>query len=281
MPLATCNQLNEVSVGMLKQATRFGTLLVMLSLLGCGTPAATSSNTGVQPTGSESNTGPLLKRRDAPPDGFKQQLATYDGGTRQSCIDHQGEETPLGYFDDGPMVQREIGRGFWICFAGFVPDQNIEATVNRPDGTIEQEEYRVYPDGSGGKYWLGLPGSPLGGYTITATQGERQATVSFTLYPASGPRIAVTPNVGLPGTTFQIYLAGYQPNQVVQMHLYRSADYVTALSTIQVNERGESDSPYVLTTESDDQEGVYLVTDTPVERVVTSGDRTFNVVRLE
>jgi hypothetical protein len=177
-----------------------------------------------------------------------------------------------------------------ICFVSFAPDQPIVVQITRPDGSSLWSG-ELLADGTGGTGWEGsiLPGEPLGAYTILATQRapshdnlpelliltdtdalvptqeEVRATATMQVAAASRPRLDVRPRAGSPGTTFQIYLAGYTPNQHVQLHLYRAGEqsflYATELSPVPIDGRGEARA--TLETQPDDPLGAYALDTQP------------------
>jgi hypothetical protein len=113
-------------------------------------------------------------------------------------------------------------------------------------------------------YWLALPGESLGEYRVAAIQGTQRATGSFTVLKASEPRLMVNPGIGLPGTTFQILFAGFQPGEQIAVQLYRqSAQYgglfyfSTTLFSVTVDRRGEAIRD--LSSQQDDALGWYVL----------------------
>jgi hypothetical protein len=185
----------------------------------------------------------------------------------------------------------EIATAFFICVDGFLQGQDIDIQVLLPDGTtrgLDSANLAASNGTSAGGaelIWTSLPGDPVGEYTITATQGERQAAATFNILPASEPRFAVVPRTGPPGTTFQIQLVGFPPNQEVAIHLYRLEDrvwrYTTSLPTsdtrIQTDERGQA--TYELATQADDLATAYMLVTVPAAQAPRIfSDRDFVVL---
>ncbi len=120
---------------------------------------------------------------------------------------------------------KEIATRFAICFRGFAPNQNVSAQVTRPDLVLETNEITTTERGGAGLFYESMPGDPLGVYAVSAIQGALQVTTTFTITTTTQPRILVTPPSGPPGTTFQVVLAGFQPVELVPLHLFFNTNY--------------------------------------------------------
>jgi hypothetical protein len=214
-----------------------------------------------------------LKRHDTPPKGVAAHQAKEYGTLGFTC--QALPDDSLGLRITIYEAEHEVADGFSFCFSGFARDQPIQVQVTRPDRTVEREEVPAIPPfGPEALDWVTLPSDPLGEYNIIAAQGAHQATGSFTLRAASKPRMVVFRKdgplrhaEGPPGTTFQIALAGFQPNTRVLLHLYQSgtdADcpsdlpdcwaYRTSLPPVQVDASGQAIN--ALNTQPDD-DGYY------------------------
>jgi hypothetical protein len=129
---------------------------------------------------------------------------------------------------------KEIATRFAICLRGFAPDQSVSAQVTRPDTVVDATEVVSTTNrGIAGLLYESLPGDLLGVYTISATQGALQATTTFTVTAPTQPRILVTPPSGPPGTIFQVVLAGFEPVQLVPLHLYYNTSYIPPADPLQ------------------------------------------------
>jgi hypothetical protein len=197
-----------------------------------------------------------LKDNDVPPEGVAAQLGFFPAHI--PCAD------PLKPGDGKQIGTVETASRSRICFAKFKPDNEISVSVMQPGGAVlRQGTVTTEGSGAGVWTWVILPGDPLGTYTLTATQGQLKAVATFTVVRAMSPRIIVHPRSGVPGTTFSIGLAGFQPSLTAPLYLYRQRDrsipsfnYATQLSSVRTDARGEA--IYTLRTQWDDPVGEYL-----------------------
>jgi hypothetical protein len=218
-----------------------------------------------------------LKRHEAPPTGVRDQLAAFGGAAGDPCRAQANPDEPnvrvsripFDYSDGLSQNDTiEIGTVAKICLWGFTSGAKVTIMITRPDGASEQ----VSPHDD----QLFLPGDPLGDYSVVASDGERQATGTFVVRPASTPRVWVlgdrpemiwNAEKGAPATTFRIALMGLPPNQSVPLYLYGIGPngsssawpwaYLAKLPAAQTNENGEA--LYSLSTQPDDPAGSYLV----------------------
>jgi hypothetical protein len=226
-------------------------------------------------------TGSPLKRHDTPPEGVRPMLAGFGfGGGEDPCRSgEEAERDPSVYVPGKP----EIATEFYICVQGFAANREIQIQVKYPDGRVKRDRISVpgYPTPTRSTLWTSLPGDPLGEYAVIATQGEgqaqHQAMTSFMMSAASKPHIMVLPNMGPPGTTFRFALAGFAPDKMVPLHLYRQDTsctdaiaycYVTSLPPANMDSRGEA--IYMLRTQPDDPQGSYRVITEPIVNLTPS-----------
>jgi hypothetical protein len=221
-----------------------------------------------------------LKRRDVPPEGVAAQLSYFRGGGGVCVPERRNDQPRIVMYN----VQQEIATRSPICFMGLAYDQDIDARVMLPDGTMRQK--RIAGELCCHSWdWESLPGDPLGEYIISARQGRIQVTGTFTIIAATAPRILVLPPYAPAGTTFRIALAGFPPQQRVPLHLYRVGgetcqeppcwSYASALPPAQMDEHGET--IYSLSTQPDDPRGGYLVDTGSAAPQMFLDSRTFSV----
>lgn len=136
-----------------------------------------------------------------------------------------------------------------IQFCRFAPSQDLAIEIRQPDGTTMQYQNRTNDLGNGEMDWFSVPGEPLGVYTVTATQGPRRATGTFTISAPSAPTVVVFPSSAPPGAEFRVALAGFPPRQRVPLRLYRDIGgvraaywYVGTTAVVTTDERGQAQS---------------------------------------
>jgi hypothetical protein len=217
---------------------------------GEGEPTAVAS----APTPSSSP----LKNRDAPPEGVAAQLE-FGGGGGDGC---QAAVTPDQETTADVTAIVEIAQRTVMCFWGFWPDKPVIFEITYPDGTVETGQ--VMPQD--GLTWHSLPGKPLGEYVLAAYQGERRTQAHFNVVPATFHNILVLPEIGAPGTTFTIALAGFTPHTRIPLYLYKEEDweeysYISTIGSATTNDRGEAVTVYA--TQYDDPEDNYYIDTKP------------------
>ncbi|MFL5800540.1 MAG: SH3 domain-containing protein [Roseiflexaceae bacterium] len=237
------------------------------------TPVATTPD-AAQPTPAQSP----LQRHDTPPAEVVAYLQKEYGGLAFTC--QALPDDSLGLRITIYAAEHETGEGFSFCFSGYAQNQPIQVAIARPDGTVLRQEVPALPFGPEAMDWVTRPGDPLGQYTVTATQGDQRATGGFTLRSASRPRMVVFQDAGAqlsaagsPGSTFQVALAGFQPQQQVLLHVYAIGDtgecpsdtpdcwaYRTSLPPIQVDAAGQAMATVSTTT---DDNGIYRLVPEP------------------
>lgn len=154
---------------------------------------------------------------------------------------------------------------------GWRRDQPVTYEITRPDGSHLAQT----PDEAGNPSWSIVLGSPLGRYAVTARQGAHKLTGTFLVSArtqpspstwAVAPLVRVLPRYGPPGTRFRVALAGFDPRQVIRLHLYRGVYggnpfYKTTLGSVEADDRGEA--TYDLVTRTEDPDGDFLVVTDP------------------
>ena len=251
---------------------RLGAAIVVALLMspacgGGGSTGGTSTTTGdatpstsapaPATTSPEASNEGALGRHDAPPEGVKAQFEFFQEGDG-SCFGLD-ESKPAAVVD---FPNPQIAMTFVICFPGFAPNQPVEADVQLPDGTVRTVSVTTFnsPEGVPALSWTSVPGDPLGVYKVSARQGSISGTGSFTVGAAATPRtVGIPPLAGPPGTTFRFGLAGFVPNSVVDLYLYRSGEngVHTYLTTVPVTMDGDGQAILSLPTAAGDPEGAY------------------------
>lgn len=243
-------------------------------------PTPTTINTSLPTSKSP------LKKNDIPPSGVAPLLQAFSGGAGAApCY-----KTPDGSlkpvivpFDELIENTIRVNSMYLLCFHEFAPSEPLEVQLVSPNGQKHREQIKIDDGGNGEWSWLVLPGSPIGKYTITGTQGTRQASSTFIVSLASEPSIRIlTDKSGKPGTIFKIAMAGFIPNEKIILYLYREVDlhtcgtfatncykYLTILSVDKANERGEL--IYELVTQVDDPLGTYYISDHPFNNTIGTG----------
>jgi hypothetical protein len=201
-----------------------------------------------------------LQRQSAPPQGVEFQLALFDPSAGGNIIcDAPGEAEDC-------VV--EITDELTLAFG-----QNVTSIqITWPDGTVEAYSDPVYL----------APGQPLGVYIYEAvlTNG-RTVTGAFTVQAATERTVLVRSvdkfrhrSEGLPGMTFDVHLAGFQPSQRVILYLYKyngvthsegtglsEFEFFSELGTFNMSGRGEA--VVTMPTEQDSLPGKYVVLSDP------------------
>ena len=227
-----------------------------------------------------------LEGGDPPPSGVGAQLGWATPGPSNCGV----VETQPTLFMPSPRVV-SIPSEYIVCLWGFSPNKPIEISVTGPNGTVEQEQI---PDAQAP--WRGhvILGNPTGTYTVVARQVVppvgltrgilRQATISFSVVRATRQSILVVPKEGIPGTTFQVHVAGFSPDERVPLHVYRLIgttdrrwEYVTTIPAAAVNRQGEAIRN--IRTQRGDPPGRYIVAygSNPVGFYLSEGPRVFIV----
>ncbi len=80
---------------------------------------------------------------------------------------------------------------------------------------------RTNDEGAAEWRWPAMPPGPRGVYSVAAEQGQRRATTTFELLSSSLRRVMVVPREARRGETFQIAVAGYEPNEHARLILLR------------------------------------------------------------
>ena len=150
-----------------------------------------------------------------------------------------------------------------ICFPGFSGKKELRVEITAPDGL--KTENVIYPN----EFifvpileWLIVPGDPLGTYKVNATQGTVKAGGSFTVVPATEPRLLTLPSTSsIPGGTFRVAFAGFPANSEVGVYLYRNEGglwtFQTTMPQARMDQRGEA--VYEVRTVREDPPGGYCL----------------------
>jgi hypothetical protein len=240
-------------------------LLLALFLSACEdeTPTVRPTPTIEQPVQAAPERSPLT-RRDVPPSGVDAQLALgrlpAEAGSLCDKISYTEPWAAVRLFGCSVIASRCT-----ICFLQFEPNQVIELDIYGPQGPVF-EKIPVQPDDYGNAQWVTVI-DPLfyqsGEYTIHTAQAKTLlATATFTVYDPGAPTVVVTPRRAPPGRQFKIILAGFQPGELVPLHLYHDEPgegyvYLTSLPPVQMDERGQG--WHVVETLPGDPAGEYVV----------------------
>jgi hypothetical protein len=251
-------------------------LLALLFLSACkdggrqGRTAGTTTTVPGSPTSTVDGSTPTtvdpalgaLQRKDAPPEGVKEQLDffAYYQGPEASCSGLEGSKPAVVV----STPNAGMATAFAMCFPGFTPKQPVDVDVRAPDGEVRRvtaSEY-TFPEEVAYATWTTVPGDELGEYKVTATQGRRRARGGFSVEPATSPSsVAVEPTTGPAGTTFRFGFAGFDADRVIETYLYRNMGrgdhgYLTAIP-VTTDEDGQA--VLGIPTTPDDPKGSYCL----------------------
>lgn len=237
--------------------------LAVMAVVGCGdseqdiateATEATPQEQAVPSTDPTTTVSPL-KRRDAPPQGVQRQFSVFVGGD-PPCPGHEETSAPKAMADAYPRP--EVGSFFYLCFNGLKYGQPTQVEVALPNGIIRKSDERY-----AFKEWYVMPGDPLGMYRVTARQGDKIASGSFLVGPASTPRILlVRPELGPPGSTFSFLLAGFPPRALVPVDVCVATerkDACSYLTTLHLQMDDQGSLIYRLATDANDPPGSYCL----------------------
>jgi hypothetical protein len=107
-----------------------------------------------------------------------------------------------------------------VCLSGFAPGQPVSVVVEGPEGAMDEVPGVIGENGSATLEWLSSVGFPLGTYTVTASQGEDQATDTFDLRDATHPVSRVVPSVGPPDAGFEMVFYKFPAGDDLSLYLY-------------------------------------------------------------
>lgn len=137
----------------------------------------------------------------------------------------------------------EHAQGFSMCFSGYQVDQPIKVIIRYPDGSeLEKLVTGDPPFSPEALDWVIYPSDPIGEYRVIAIQGEATAYASFTVQPATEPRLIMMPYSGSEAAILPIVLAGFEPFSQQEISLYRSENgvwrYYASLISATIDEQG-------------------------------------------
>ena len=221
-------------------------------------------------------TSPLSDGR-TPPYAEEAQIAFFDA--------NQGQETKCSGAFSGLALQeptfmavsnnstgqdQEVGDIVFLCFGGFAPNQNVEVELKSSVGETLSNRLRTGEDGVAQWRWLSVPPTPIREYAVTADQGRRHVSDTFTLRSATSPRLLIAPPSDRAGAEFRVYLVGLdtiglEDGAKVRLRLHRRegtdlqpvARYVTDLPTVTIDQRGNA--MVTIQTSRDDRKGQYIM----------------------
>ncbi len=203
-----------------------------------------------------------LKRRDAPPAGVAEQVSYFSVGNG-GCP--EGDQPAVRFLGGFPREgQESIGQQFVICLSGFAKGRPVRVSVRRPDGRdVDRQAAFERAYGLHTLSWTPLPGDPLGRHDVTATQGATTAQASFSVRRSPIPRVRPLDDYVPPGRPVRLVLAGFEPRQLVALHLYRarggSSERFSYLTTINARMDRRGEALYRFPTDPDAPRITYLV----------------------
>jgi len=162
-------------------------------------------------------------------------------------------------------------QSFRICFLGFDPTQEIDASIQASDGTVvASDQVPIFQLSGAGTWRLTVypedPIVPNETYTVTGSQGAVAVATLPLVVTSPERRIAVKPpSSGPPGTTFSVALAGFDPGESVPLYLYscrgagaiQTCTFLRGLPQAQMDENGQG--LFSIPTLPDDPVGGYAV----------------------
>jgi hypothetical protein len=266
-------------------------VIVLLIEVACGSPQATSDGT-TQPNVKPNNSG---SKSDGPVDSNETngQTTPADETSRPDVLmlpsaTLHGELCPAIDVSPAPSPQitlpspapspqitlpdpTEMLQPFRICLYGFDPGQAIYTSIQTSDGdVVTAKDVLVSQLNNAGTWGLFIYPEegivPDEAYMVTASQGDLAATPVALVVTSSEQRIAIKPPAsGLPGTTFSVALAGFDPGQSVSVFLYEcessgvpvTCNFDRELGSVQMDETGQG--LFSLPTSSGDPPGRYVV----------------------
>jgi hypothetical protein len=217
----------------------------------------------------------LFSRSEIPPEGVAAQITIGQPGAANCLTEIIGaRENGETAVPTQPKltIDAVILGGISFCWEGFNPGEDVNFELTRPDGTTITEIAKAFGNTDYGGSSIGprlMPGDPLDGYTLTATQDDVTVQLDFSVELRSAPKILVLDKPVARGGTIQVALAGFQPDQAILLHLYRHRgcftdysdpclDYISQLPPVHTDERGEA--MYILDVDIDapiDFYGIY------------------------
>jgi hypothetical protein len=165
----------------------------------------------------------------------------------------------------------EMLQSFRICFFGFDPTQEIDASIQASDGTVvASDQVPIFQLSGVGTWRLFVypedPIVPNVTYTVNGSQGAVAAAPVPLVVTSPERRIAMKPpSSGPPGTTFSLALAGFEPGESVPLYLYsctgagaiQTCTFLRDLPQAQMDENGQG--LFSIETLADDPAGGYAV----------------------
>lgn len=218
-------------------------------------PASVTTSGAPAPSGDD-----LLRRRNVRPEGVPAQLDFFEPSIRPCDAGHPSPD--VGTIAD----EYRIGDTARICIRGFDASSHVAVEVAVPGGQTRQH---TLSNVTGENVWVFQigPTDPTGTYTVTAVQGAKRATSSFTAVLPAEPRIeALDPSSGAPGSVFRFAVVSPSPNQTLTIDLYRSDTgavpaFTATLGTIVTD--GGARGTYLIQTRSDSPVGYYCLVARP------------------
>ena len=156
-------------------------------------------------------------------------------------------------------LREEIGTMNSLCFIGFAPSHNLSIVIKRPNSSLDfVGQARTDVLGAARFDWIaGL--SPLGIYTVTATQYGKVVTGTFRRFGASTPRIAIEPSTVQLGASTTVVVTGFRPHQVMPLYIYNTTSQAFVSEFLHVTLDTSGDGSLPLVTQPSDPRGSYSV----------------------
>ncbi|HLH23164.1 MAG TPA: hypothetical protein VK066_11615 [Chloroflexota bacterium] len=215
-----------------------------------------------------------LARHDVPEGDAQAQLRLDASGSADlwCSFGPSGATNPSGTSDCAVDAGAPLG----LRFPGLAPNRDLTVQVTPSGGAPQQAAVPTNADGLGEWDWISQPSDPLGAYTVSATQDDRQVSGVFVVRQAASPQIMTLLDsgpagpvygspTGGPGTAFRVVLSGFAPGQPVPLRAYRAFGdtylFAADLGAVPADDRGAA--AYTLRTAAGDPEGDYLIVSAP------------------
>jgi hypothetical protein len=239
-----------------------------MSANGCGSevPDPDPSPAPEQPAPRE-RSGPAIEidarrvtRTEAPPAGVAEQLSWFGSGDGSCELNTTGRpritfiRKYFAYserYDPAKNDEPVIGEELYVCFPGFEDALPVDVSVRAPDGSTRRlRARRLTPDSPLFLALQVLPGDQLGHHIVTARQGPRHASSSYTVGTPTASFARVVPRDGTPGADarrgpVRIVVIALKPRRRIELRLYRRHsttglfNFVSSIP-IQVDANGEA-----------------------------------------
>jgi len=213
----------------------------------------------------------VLQRHDSLPAGVEGTVSSYFGGADGATCQELEEPGQVGVRILNSTLDEElplfgVGERYTFCLLGFAAGTPIGVAITDPAAGMRRWSVPATPIGRF-IVWASGPGDPVGTYRLEARQGTTSARLSFRLDHRLGPPLLRVVNgtadgVRPPaGSAVRVALAGFAPNQVVRLLVYRGpaqslGNYITSVDT---RTDGHGERLYLLQTARSDPRTCYIL----------------------